>query len=242
VEEGAPEKTAGKSKQTTVEEETSIATEPCGNYRLNMAGKTFGDCKCGFPKTAHSQGTPAKPPNEPEKISAPEGTLAQPPDEPQKTSAPEETSIATEPCGNYRLDMAGKTFGDCKCGFPKTAHNQGTPAQPPNEPEKISAPEGTPAQPPDEPEKMSAPEEICIVAEPCGNYRLDMAGKTFGDCKCGFPKSAHNQGTPAKTADEPEQISAPEEEKADTPCPNYRLDLAGKHFGDCKCGFPKSAH
>jgi hypothetical protein len=25
-------------------------------------------------------------------------------------------------------------------------------------------------------------------------------------------------------------------------CNEYRVDLAGANFGDCKCGFPKSAH
>ena len=30
------------------------------------------------------------------------------------------------------------------------------------------------------------------TSAPCGSYRLDMAGKLFGDCKCGFPKNAHS--------------------------------------------------
>ena len=25
----------------------------------------------------------------------------------------------------------------------------------------------------------------------CNEYRVDVAGANFGDCKCGFPKSAH---------------------------------------------------
>lgn len=29
---------------------------------------------------------------------------------------------ASKPCGTYRLDMMGKQFGDCKCGFPKADH------------------------------------------------------------------------------------------------------------------------
>ena len=29
----------------------------CDNYRVDMAAANFGDCKCGFPKAAHSAAT-----------------------------------------------------------------------------------------------------------------------------------------------------------------------------------------
>ena len=31
----------------------------------------------------------------------------------------------------------------------------------------------------------------------CDTYRIDMTASTFGACKCGYPKSAHNQTTKA---------------------------------------------
>eukprot|EP01046_Picozoa_sp_COSAG06_P064055 COSAG06_NODE_15137_length_1047_cov_1.083333_1_plen_277_part_10 len=38
---------------------------------------------------------------------------------------------------------------------------------------------------------------------PCGNYRLDMSAEEFGQCKCGFPKSAHADNVIAAAATSP---------------------------------------
>eukprot|EP00929_Paragymnodinium_shiwhaense_P040561 TRINITY_DN21166_c0_g2_i1.p1 TRINITY_DN21166_c0_g2~~TRINITY_DN21166_c0_g2_i1.p1 ORF type:complete len:1174 (-),score=338.26 TRINITY_DN21166_c0_g2_i1:131-3652(-) len=41
------------------------------------------------------------------------------------------------------------------------------------------------------------------AAGPCSTYRVDLAGRGFGDCKCGFPKSAHQAS--ALTSEPPEK-------------------------------------
>jgi hypothetical protein len=102
---------------------------------------------------------------------------------------------------------------------------------------------------------------------PCSEYRVDMTGARFGDCKCGFPKSMHLM-TPQRALPTPiavnEAASPPVDQRlfrsgtgtgAHTgtgtggggdgdggPCAEYRLDMNGMRFGDCKCGFPKSMH
>jgi len=202
-------------------------TGPCSNYRLDVAGKNFGDCKCGFSKAAHE--TRQAKEDAPETV--PSDSL------PGETPASERGDKPAKPCSQYRLDVAGQNFGDCKCGFSKAAHE----ARQSEEENCVTAPSDP------VPEESSAPESAeGPAAKPCSQYRLDVAGKSFGDCKCGFSKAAHEaqKAEEKDTAPVCSPCTMPEEtsETATEPCSNYRLDVAGKNFGDCKCGFPKSAH
>jgi len=88
--------------------------------------------------------------------------------------APEATGVA---CDNFRLDLAGKSFGDCQCGFPKIAHGVLKFASAPDRKEET--------------EEAPLTEAKQLASEPCSNYQLDVAGSSFGDCKCGHPKKAH---------------------------------------------------
>lgn len=38
------------------------------------------------------------------------------------------------------------------------------------------------------------------AGKPCGTYQVDLVGKDFGDCKCGFPKAKHSKFRPVSSA------------------------------------------
>ena len=111
---------------------------------------------------------------------------------------------------------------------------------------KASKPEGAHAPT----ASIPTAEEVCGA---CDEYRVDMTASRFGDCKCGFPKSAHKEsavrtgarprGTTAieKTAFFKKKVEDDLGEWAQA-CDEYRVDMTAARFGDCKCGFPKSAH
>ena len=65
-----------------------------------------------------------------------------------------------------------------------------------------------------------------------------------GDCLCGLPKKAHVPGVGKlrveKAAKETEPPKSP---AAAAPCKAFKYDMAASaKFGDCVCGFTKSAH
>ena len=104
-------------------------------------------------------------------------------------------------------------------------------------------------------EPVAAADEGVEVGRPrmaCDNYRVDMAGANFGDCKCGRPKIEHASPAAggAKRIHPTDRVSAPvfskHVESLDTApsgaCDEYRVDVAAAKFGDCKCGHPKAAH
>lgn len=151
-------------------------------------------------------------------------------------------------CGNYTLNLQGANFGDCKCGFAKGAHKQFA-----NQVDSAPAPRKSQASESRKswavsasgfaPAPRAGDDAAPSTGQHCGNYRIDLSGKNFGDCVCGFSKASHetkaagieeDAGAAANTGEE----VAPEGE----PCDNYRLDLKGKNFGDCKCGWAKAAH
>ena len=43
------------------EDEEDEEPQACQSYALDMSAATFGQCKCGFPKLAHTQAAPARP-------------------------------------------------------------------------------------------------------------------------------------------------------------------------------------
>lgn len=84
---------------------------PCDDYRLDLLGENFGDCKCGFPKNEHSA----------EALSRKKTVL---------NKANQLARSGSVACSSYQVDLYGATDGDCKCGFPKSAHVAGTEIQP----------------------------------------------------------------------------------------------------------------
>uniref|UniRef100_A0A7S1AKE4 LIM zinc-binding domain-containing protein n=1 Tax=Noctiluca scintillans TaxID=2966 RepID=A0A7S1AKE4_NOCSC len=76
---------------------------------------------------------------------------------------------------------------------------------------------------------------------PCDEYRLDLLGENFGDCKCGFPKVEHSAEALSRkktVLNKANQLA----KSGSVPCSSYQVDLYGATDGDCKCGFPRSAH
>lgn len=76
---------------------------------------------------------------------------------------------------------------------------------------------------------------------PCDDYRLDLLGANFGDCKCGFPKNEHSAEALSRkktVLNKANQLAR----SGSVACSSYQVDLYGATDGDCKCGFPKSAH
>jgi len=177
-------------------------------------------------------------------------------EEAAQDAAAEEDENVCRACDNYRVDLQGKNFGDCKCGFPKNEHKafQGAAAKRHSVPApRKSVPETTKRwsvaesgfAPASRVASNASAEPSAASEKPCGNYRLDMCGKNFGDCVCGHSKAAHE----AKVADGetscipvPAQGEKLSEGPVGEPCSQYRLDVTGKNFGDCKCGHPKAAH
>ena len=84
----------------------------------------------------------------------------------------------------------------------------------------------------------------------CDDYRIDMTAATFGACKCGQPKSAHNLTNKGPASPSPKKLvsvfvpkaEGEAESSGDGACSNYRVDMAAAAFGQCKCGHPKAAH
>jgi hypothetical protein len=85
----------------------------CTHYELNMSGASFGDCKCGQSKAAHSNAAFHS------AVAAVAGLHLEPS---PKASAPVVTSGEQYfgPCEVYTLDMNAAKFGACRCGFAKT--------------------------------------------------------------------------------------------------------------------------
>ena len=160
---------------------------------------------------------------------------------------------AAQPCDAYQVDTASATFGDCTCGWAKSAHSEAA---------QKAAPKAKKAT-------MVAPTVNAREQAGCDNYRVDMTAARFGDCVCGHPKAAHSadatvHGTdhmPLSSADKPTDLRyrprtggraarlaqqrnlVNEKLGADFfACDEYRVDVTAARFGDCKCGYPKAQH
>ena len=142
----------------------SDVPKACGDYRLDMAGDSFGVCLCGFSRPAHASsstttaaslsslsfskfGTTGAKFGENKKVF---GRLANH-DEQHVSCTSASTSTSSRACGFFKLDVAAATFGACSCGFSKADHE----------------------------------------TQACRHYQLDMTGASFGVCKCGFSRAEH---------------------------------------------------
>mmetsp|Transcript_14004 Transcript_14004/g.22688 ORF Transcript_14004/g.22688 Transcript_14004/m.22688 type:complete len:262 (+) Transcript_14004:347-1132(+) len=135
------------------------------------------------------------------------------------------------PCDNYRVDIDAPTFGTCKCGWPKMAHE--------SKPENKAA-EALSKLHHDKTEVAPA------SGGPCMNFRLDVTASEFGMCKCGYRQSEHKAkaDNPARRALQSLKVTAAMKPavKADRPCDNYVADVTASEFGMCVCGWHKSEH
>lgn len=149
VQAGRPGVSPGpKNAPKSVAEESSVevGAQPvtCKNYSEAKPGKGFGVCVCGFSRVDHKQvrsllvpGSEephfnrAKPKTVMSKNKAPSPTTKPPA---QQVSQPFKVSVAPVPkfevkaegrdgpCSEYRLDLEGRSFGVCKCGWSRPEH------------------------------------------------------------------------------------------------------------------------
>jgi broad specificity phosphatase PhoE len=128
-----------------------------------------------------------------------------------------------QPCGNFEIDLQAAAFGSCKCGYLKAAHmfRYDGPSRSVNKAQFI----------PVQKEASNA----------CGNFEIDVHG-SFGSCKCGFLKAEH-EFTPGHVGRSGGKVSfVPIKTDPTGACKNYSVDLTAAAFGQCICGFAKSAH
>eukprot|EP00924_Labyrinthula_sp_SR-Ha-C_P005300 maker-scaffold_1-snap-gene-27.51-mRNA-1 protein AED:0.00 eAED:0.00 QI:215/1/1/1/1/1/2/288/597 len=214
-----------------------IPRQPTGGFAPPKPQKTWGS----------SNPKPNPNPIQPQRTNVPDFSTSrfgyEPPAEPKPSYTqmqqvppatvyqPEPVAVAprkvkeAEPCGNYRLDMTGVSFGDCICGHSKASHFKkkapaaapvtGTyrpapaaskpppPAGVPNDKQKPPPPMGLPPQAgkPAPPSMLHPTQQGNQMARgkpkgsACDNYKLDMTGATFGVCVCGFDRAAHKKGS-----------------------------------------------
>ena len=92
--------------------------------------------------------------------------------------------------------------------------------------------------------------QVELMKHACGNYRVNMQAETFGECMCGWPKSAHTAEALAKKVDEKVEVKRVNSEdlrgklqaKHTCSCERYVVNMQSDNFGECMCGQPKAAH
>jgi hypothetical protein len=141
--------------------------------------------------------------------------------------------------------VQGKSFGDCRCGHPKSEHKAGS------------------GVPHDEAWAKNAHAPVAVVVEEttggdgCDNYQVNMSAANFGECVCGKPKSAHAKGggkprgsglgqlkvtSPPLPAATPIATAVVDDEYEPGACDNFNLDVTNSSFGMCTCGWKKADH
>lgn len=144
---------------------------------------------------------------------------------------------AIKPCKNYRLDTEGEKFGDCKCGWSKPSHKRKS-ANKANQ--ALSELRNNNAQSDDDDD-----DEEEKAKKPCKNYRLNTEAASFGECKCGWGKSAHLKNQKSQlhgAAGRLHKSSNVDGMMFDEACDKFRLDTAATEFGVCKCGYKRPEH
>ena len=94
-------------------DDDAAAVVECDRYRVDIAAATFGACKCGAAKAAHSS-------------AALEAARAPTPTSEQVAVAPAPVSLPAErvSCARYVVDTEGSSFGVCICGAERGAHTE----------------------------------------------------------------------------------------------------------------------
>jgi hypothetical protein len=144
---------------------------------------------------------------------------------------------AIKPCKNYRLDTEGEKFGDCKCGWSKSSHKRKSINKAGKALDELRNN--------NQHESDDEFEEEEKAAKPCKNYRLNTEAAIFGECKCGWEKSAHIKSQKSKlhgAAQRLHKSSNVDGMMFDEACDKFRLDTTAAEFGVCKCGYKRPAH
>lgn len=185
---------ANKKGKETANEADDGGDGPCANFVLDMAGG-FGTCKnCGKTKQEHKEAGKIK---EKERSVFAGGHAA----DKKRPTITKNTKLDVKrkgkkknkgACDNYRVDMTGKNFGDCVCGFPKGEHGEkGKFAQDDDSEEDDEL---------DELPQLKEEEIIRNGKEPCIRFELDMKNDAggYGMCVCGFGRNEHNRKSMTK--------------------------------------------
>jgi hypothetical protein len=90
----------------------AAADGECTQYQIDMTASAFGQCKCGKPKSEHSDAA-LKGGNR-------TSTMGRPTTPPPAATA---TPASNGECEQYQIDMSASAFGQCKCGKPKGEHS-----------------------------------------------------------------------------------------------------------------------
>jgi len=205
--------------------EKAVRMVPCNEYRVNMAGKVFGECMCGHPKAAHSAAALCK------KVGA------------QRTK--QDSTVLREKmtakgycaCEKYMVNMQSASFGECTCGQPKSAHSPAALAS--EEKTKMDRVNST------ELRSKMVQRDKCA----CEKYVVNMEAKTFGECICGEPKANHTAEALAAGEKSKAALKAEDEVRSKMvqhgnycDCDVYEIDMCAEVFGTCVCGEPKNKH
>lgn len=160
-------------------------------------------------------------------------------DEPEFNFLEEEKKIDPEPCQNFRLDAAA-SFGTCKCGHPKSKHGAKKENAAAAMVTRLKAKNSTVDQDDD---------DFKGIDGPCGKFRVDVAAKEFGSCKCGYKRAAHitvGKNNAEKALERLKSTSKLDEWRkqsiVDGPCQDFKTDTSAKEFGTCYCGYKKDEH
>ena len=135
--------------------------------------------------------------------------------------------------------MAAATFGECVCGWPKAAHGAKKPAAAKPKPKPAAPPAPTPAPKPTPP---PAPKAAVPPPAPKAATTTPVAPPPASKAAVPPPAMMKRQSTDAWSNEPPVPVtkSAPSAESG--PCSQYRVDLTGAVFGQCKCGYAKAEH
>jgi len=202
----------------------------CDNYRVNMQAETFGDCMCGWPKTAHSKEALDKKKSEKRlPVKRMDSQLLR-------------DKMITKgfcACERYVVNMHSANFGECMCGEAKANHS----------PEALSAGEVSKATRADSTEVRS--KFVRKKKVDCQRYEADINAAAFGMCTCGAPRAEHSEDAlkaaatakPGVAKVGSGDIGTKWSDRDCVDCENFELDMSpGAAFGTCICGAPKAKH
>lgn len=205
---------------------------PCSTYRVNMSAEEFGECVCGFPKVQHEAvafacHVPTAQKKTAQKKKFDETVLVEQMTHHDKTT-----------CRLYEPNLKAASFGECKCGRPRSEHSDAA--------LKAGALHSSKAK----------PDEAALVESmthrdkaDCLKYQPNLQAASFGECVCGRPHADHTEaalkaGAHFVSQKKLDEVALREKmtRRELTDCAAYRPNLEAKAFGECVCGQPRAAH
>ena len=140
-------------------------------------------------------------------------------------------------CDDYKIDMTAATFGTCRCGRPKSEHKQSA-APAAKRPRAAWKPPQMPLHSSDGP-KAAVSMRHPRFGRPVDARVNDMQTKVAARVEEAVVDAVVKAAAPDRTSTTDAAAECVEVPPA---CDSYQLDMAGKNFGDCKCGRPKREH